>query len=178
MHYISTACQSIKLKKLHCTNPWQHLDYYLQIDNLKNFRISVTMHFGMHKHAPGGCQQYPYRRPICGFHWQWWTRCENSQYLLFTGLTGLNAILLFNLNNWWVNICRPVSTSKSYMCQISPIIVSTHIILFALSLARQNSNSKLLLMKKEHLGVEFFFGYSNPQFIDDNSFHLKDKKAP
>ena len=36
----------------------------------------------------------------------------------------------------------------------------------------QNLNS----LKKLYLGAEVFFGYSNSEFIDDNSFHLKDKK--
>ena len=27
---------------------------------------------------------------------------------------------------------------------------------------------------KVYLGAEFFFGYSNSEFIDDNSFHFKD----
>ena len=29
---------------------------------------------------------------------------------------------------------------------------------------------------KTYLDADFFFGYSNSEFIDDNSVHLKDKK--
>ena len=30
--------------------------------------------------------------------------------------------------------------------------------------------------EKAYLGAEFSFGFSNSEFIEDNSFHLKDKK--
>ena len=41
----------------------------------------------------------------------------------------------------------------------------------------QNLNSLTFFEKKAYLDAEIFFGFSNSEFIKDNTFSLKDKKS-